>query len=112
MDMLSRILKPIKGQRPPNETMVTDPSKAWPASPAVHGKYYGFTDNRGATMVAMTKETWEQLGTIMEQQRRSLVAQDTAIKAQSKHIQELTADRDDVLQKLTNLRSSHRELLQ
>jgi hypothetical protein len=77
----------------------------------VDGRYYGVTDKHGAQVIVMSKATWEQLGTIIEMQKRSLEAQDKAIKQQSAHIQQLTADRDDCLMKLTNLRGNHRELL-
>lgn len=110
MDMLSSILNPFRAK--PGERTVVDQGKAWPAIKAVHGKYYIFTDVHKDQMVAQTRATWEQLGTIIEQQRRTMVGQDTAIKQQSDEIRRLQNALSDATDRLNNLRGSHRALLQ
>jgi hypothetical protein len=109
MDILSRILKPIRAT--PGQRTVDDQGTSWPRIPAVHGKYYGTTDHHGAHIVSMTKETWEELGTIIEQQRRTMRAQDSAIKQQSDEIRRLQGLYADATTRLETLRSNHRVLL-
>lgn len=111
MDTLSNLFLPNSPPRPPNERMVADQMKVWPLVPAAEGKFYGSTDKFGAKLIVMTQGTWEQLGNIIESSRTTLRGQDDALKKQSMYIQELTAERNDLLQRLTTLRGSHRELL-
>ena len=112
MDMLSKIFRPSRPDRPPpGARVVEDQGRAWPCIKAVRGKYYIFNDEHGDQMVAQTRETWEALGTVMEQQRRTMVAQDTCIKQQSDEIRRLMGRLDDANNRLENLRGNHRELL-
>lgn len=109
MGILSNILKPNRA--PPGARTVDDQGKAWPKLRAIDGKYYVFTDMHGDQLVAQTQATWEQLGTIIEEQRRTMRAQDTAIKNQSDEIRRLQAKLDDTTERLEILRSSHRAVL-
>lgn len=113
MDMLSKIFQPVSV---PGKRLVQD--NTWPASPALDGKVYIVNDPYGTRIVVQTVPTWENLGTLLEQQRRTLKAQDTAIKAQSGEIQRLTtliAEKDaahaDLLGRHSYLRENHRELI-
>jgi len=80
----------------------------WPAAPAVDGKYYYVTDQFGAKCAAMTLRTFETLGTIMEQQKRTLAIQDEKIKQIERINKQLVADKDAMLLNLNNLREKRR----
>ena len=108
MDLRS-ILRPNRPK--PGARTVIDDGKAWPAGRAENGKYYGVTDRYGDHVVVMTKNTWEDLGTIIEKQRLTMKGQDTAIKQQSEYIQKLTAQFNDVNERLMILRAAHREVV-
>jgi hypothetical protein len=109
MNLFERIMRPI-GPRP-GERIVEDQTRAWPAVKAVRGKYYIFTDPHGDKMVAQTQDTWEALGTVIEQQRLTMRGQDTCIKQQSDEIRRLSGLLDDARNRLENLRGNHRALL-
>jgi hypothetical protein len=109
MDILSNILNPIRAT--PGSRTVVEQGAAWPNIKAVHGKYYVSTDRHGDRIVSQTLETWEQLGTIIEQQRLTMKAQDSAIKNQSDEIRRLMRKLDDTTERLEILRHSHRAVL-
>ena len=110
MDTLS-FTRPKQAERaPPGARTFTDGTRdrAWPAVKAVHGKYYGFTDNYGTKMVAQTMETWTEIGTELEKQRQLLRRQDGVIKDQIDEIRRLRGKLDEITTKHENLRAVRR----
>lgn len=112
MDIHS-LTKKQNDRPPPGARVHTDANRdrAWPTSKARDGMYYGFTDKFGTKMVAQTQETWAEIGTMLEKQRRLLADQDKALKDQNDEIRRLRANFDELANKHENLREARRSEL-
>lgn len=91
-----------------NPSPTPSPSRSephWPQVPAVRGQNYGVDDpvNAGHKLVVMSAETWLDLGTYIETQRRQLKE---AVEAG----QALKTQYDILVQQLANTSTRHHNL--
>lgn len=98
MDMLSNKLSP--------------PSRLnqWPNKPAEKGKFYGVQDPvfRKDQLVVMLAETWATVGTIIENQKRTMAKQDQVVKDLNAANGALAVQMNDLRERYENLRDVYR----
>lgn len=93
---------------------LSPPSKLgqWPNVPATKGVFYQVTDPvfRKDQLVVMLVETWTEVGTILESQKRTMALQAKGVTELQAAKSALAAQLNDMQERYENLRSAYREM--
>lgn len=88
----------------------TPPSKAWPDAPTERGRYYGITDKFQSQCIVLSKETFEDIGTEVEQLRKTVNEAGAALKRQHEAIFHLSNANKAQAAELSALQTKHKNL--
>ena len=92
----------------PPQSKKADIKPAWPTARMEDGRWVIVTDHFGDRIAAMTEATWTTIGTVIEQQKRIMAAQDTKVKQLQAANADLADENRRTLERMNNLREVRR----